>query len=51
MRNVTPEGVAQVMTIFARHFLSDSGAAMAMDDISDLAALQEIVCEEEALDP
>jgi GSCFA family len=51
LRNVTPEGVARVMTIFARHFLCDSGAAMDTDDFADLVALQDIVCEEEALDP
>jgi hypothetical protein len=54
LRNVTPEGVAQVMRIFGRHYLAKADGASsivsATDEFSDLAALQDIVCEEEELD-
>jgi hypothetical protein len=48
LRTVTPEGVAQVMTIFTRHFLPESGVML--EDVSDLFELQNIVCEEETVD-
>lgn len=63
LRSVLPEGVAQVMKIFARHYLGEttgtpasqgrSGAqpmtatAAAMEDY---AALQGVICDEEAID-
>jgi GSCFA family len=48
LRTVTPEGVAQVMTVFTRHFLAESTGDA--NDLGDLLALQEIICEEETLD-
>jgi hypothetical protein len=54
LRNVSEAGVSHVMAIFSRHFLAppDQGPTTAeQDNMSDLAALQEIVCDEEVLDP
>jgi hypothetical protein len=59
LRSVTEEGVARVMAVFGRHFLSDGPSERAKGDwqntsaafaTTDLAALEEIVCEEELLD-
>lgn len=50
LRDVTPQGVARVMALFSRHFLSAGEETVDEDDMSDLIALQEIVCDEEALD-
>ncbi len=51
LRDVKPEGVGRVMALFSHHFLSTDGGSVDENDMSDLVALQEIVCEEEALDP
>jgi hypothetical protein len=61
LRSVLPDGVAQVMKIFGRHYLHEVAAptslkpsasrvptAAAMDEY---AALQRVVCDEEAIDP
>lgn len=72
LRSVTPEGVAQVMSIFGRHYLGAEGAPLAGNAaraapprpaepspkpaparamaLPDLAELNQVVCEEEALD-
>ena len=60
LRSVRPEGVAQVMSIFARHYLSDGEAeAPAVraapapgraDRIADLDAIAGVICDEEAID-
>jgi len=60
LRAVTNDGVACVMSVFNRHFLSESHwrgtethrepAAVVESAAMDLAALQEVVCDEEALD-
>ncbi len=62
LRNVTAEGVQQVMTVFARHFLSADAATPGAEALSaapaplsagDLARLHEqaqVICDEEAID-
>jgi hypothetical protein len=50
LRTVTAEGVAHVMAIFARHYLSGDMPSGDREDLSDLFALQAIICEEEAID-
>lgn len=60
LRSVLPEGVAQVMKVFGRHYLDEAAAppspspaasraptATAMDEY---AALQGVICDEEAID-
>ena len=61
LRSVRPEGVAQVMAIFARHYLRDDGpaapartppaATLSADRAAEQAALADVICEEAALDP
>ena len=60
LRNVLPEGVAQVMKIFGRHYLSEAAeepppqtrtAQTPTTAVSDEdAALQGVICDEEAID-
>lgn len=61
LRNVLPEGVAQVMKIFGRHYLTEADARPSPDrpalqtptataTAAD-AALQGVICDEEAIDP
>ena len=61
LRSVTAGGVAQVMETFERHFLTESAharapgvpvqARLSAEDEARLAALADIVCDEEAIDP
>ncbi len=61
LRNVLPEGVAQVMKIFSRHYLGEvpepsrerpsiAAATPTAKALSDHAALQGVICDEEAID-
>jgi GSCFA family len=47
LREITPEGVAHVMTTFCGHFFRTE---VPSQDFDDYLAMQEIVCEEEDLD-
>jgi hypothetical protein len=58
LREVRPEGVARVMDIFARHYMTTGtverrtyGAAVAVArDASEMAQVAQIVCDEEAIE-
>lgn len=59
LRSVLPEGVAQVMKVFDRHYLGDMvdsaprpapTASPKATAAQEYAALQNIVCDEEAID-
>ncbi len=58
LREVRPEGVARVMDIFARHYMttgpverrSYAGAAPVARDAAEMAQLAQVVCDEEAIE-
>lgn len=57
LRSVRPEGVAEVMSIFSRHYLSNSLAPIVRETAprqtttyaDELAAISEVICDEEAI--
>lgn len=57
LRSVRPEGVAEVMSIFGRHYLSESSAPVATKMApgrltthgEELAAISAVICDEEAI--
>ena len=60
LRNVLPEGVAQVMKVFGRHYLGETAEASSSRTpaprtpttaaSNEYAALQGVICDEEAID-
>lgn len=60
LRTILPEGVAQVMTLFSRHYLGDFNApslsnsppprAITPAAMAEHAGLQGVICDEEAID-
>ena len=57
LRSVRPEGVAEVMSIFERHYLAEgtsdcthvTTASSGGDHHEELAAISEVICDEEAI--
>ena len=51
LRSVRPEGVEHVMRVFMRHYSHGPGAARDQDLVRELTVLNDVVCDEEALEP